>query len=111
MEGLGLMNDPVLVFCETFTGPKGRHCYCVDIEPEKCSNCLAEETLKHYRSLLARLEKAESNLLSDDLKERIEQTMTEHWDMKACDCLVCEVGRVLRCGPREKYLPHKKCEE
>lgn len=46
--------------------------------------------------------------LPDELREKIEQTMTYHWDMKSCECLVCEQGRLLGCAPREKYLPRNK---
>ena len=46
--------------------------------------------------------------LSDELRNKIEKTMTDHWDMKACECLVCEAGRVLGCGPREWHQPHKQ---
>lgn len=78
------MSDPVIVFCETFTGPKGRSCYCVDIEPEKCSNCLAEEALKHYLKVLARLENA---------MERAEKAEAQTATVRNATCLTC--GRAL----------------
>lgn len=47
-------------------------------------------------------------LCSDELRYKIEKTMTDHWDMKSCECLVCEAGRVLGCGPRDWHLSHKQ---
>ena len=45
-------------------------------------------------------------------EEIIEQIMTQHWDMAACNCWVCEEGRKLGLGPREIYLRNKKpCAE
>lgn len=44
--------------------------------------------------------------LTERLKEVIERTMTEHWDMAACRCDLCEAGRDAGCAPRECYLPH-----
>jgi hypothetical protein len=88
------MSDPVIVFCETFTGPKFRHCYCADIEPEKCSNCLAKEALGHYQGVLTRL---------DRLREIVERIMTQHWDLASCRCWICERGRAAGCHPREGY--------
>jgi len=40
-------------------------------------------------------------------KEIIERIMTQHWDMAACHCWVCEAGRALGCRPKEKYLSYK----
>ena len=37
-------------------------------------------------------------------EEIIEQIMTQHWDMAACRCWICEAGRKLDLRPREKYL-------
>ena len=40
-------------------------------------------------------------------EEIVERIMTEHWDMPACHCWVCEAGRKLRLHPQDRYLPHK----
>ena len=29
--------------------------------------------------------------------------MTQHWDMKACDCWVCKAGREIGLHPNEQY--------
>ncbi len=42
---------------------------------------------------------------AQDIVERI---MTEHWDMAACNCWVCQAGDILGLGARDKYLPHKE---
>lgn len=39
--------------------------------------------------------------------EIIERVMTSHWDMKACECWLCEEGRLLGCRPRGDYLHDK----
>ncbi len=36
--------------------------------------------------------------------EIVEQIMTQHWDMVACRCWVCESGREAGCRAREQYL-------
>lgn len=39
----------------------------------------------------------------------VEQIMTQHWDLKACECWVCKAGRDAGCRPRDQYLdwrPH-----
>ena len=36
-------------------------------------------------------------------QEIIEQIMTQHWDMAACRCWVCEAGRALGHRPNDKY--------
>jgi hypothetical protein len=41
-------------------------------------------------------------------RDIVERIMTQHWDMKACECWVCEDGRDAGCGPRERYLPHRQ---
>ena len=41
---------------------------------------------------------------SDEVVERI---MSWHWDMQACDCWVCHLGRRIGLRPREEYLPHR----
>lgn len=40
----------------------------------------------------------------EKMKEIIETIMTQHWDMFACPCWICEEGRKLKCHPRSKYL-------
>jgi len=68
-----------------------------------------EVAIKRARDALAGGSDQEScRTLSDELRNKIEKTMTDHWDMKACECLVCEAGRVLGCGPREWHQPHKQ---
>lgn len=42
-----------------------------------------------------------------NIREIIERIMTEHWDMKACECWICREGRKNGCGSQEKYLRHK----
>lgn len=37
----------------------------------------------------------------------VERIMTQHWDLKACDCWVCDEGREAGCRPRDRYLRHK----
>ena len=41
----------------------------------------------------------------------IERIMTQHWDMKACDCWICTEGRAAGCRPREIYLAYKHPEQ
>ena len=41
-----------------------------------------------------------------DAKEIIERIMTEHWDMAACHCWVCDAGRELGYGAKVEYLSH-----
>lgn len=40
-------------------------------------------------------------------KEIIERIMTEHWDMAACHCWICDAGRELGFAPQDEYLRHK----
>lgn len=42
-----------------------------------------------------------------DAKEIIERIMTQHWDMVACHCWICDAGRELGYETKEEYLPHK----
>ena len=39
-----------------------------------------------------------------DAKEIVERIMTQHWDMAACDCWICEAGRTAELHPRSDYL-------
>lgn len=39
--------------------------------------------------------------------EIIERIMTQHWDVKACQCWVCEEGRKAGLRPRDIYLDYK----
>lgn len=41
-------------------------------------------------------------------KEIVEQIMTQHWDMKSCDCWICTEGRKAGLRPRENHLKIKK---
>ena len=41
-----------------------------------------------------------------DAKEIIERIMTQHWDIAACHCWICEAGRILGCGAKKEYLSH-----
>lgn len=41
-------------------------------------------------------------------KEIVERIMTQHWDMVACDCWICEEGYKSKCGAKEEYLPYKE---
>lgn len=38
-------------------------------------------------------------------QEIVERILTQHWDMAACRCWICEAGREAGCRPREQYLP------
>ena len=38
-----------------------------------------------------------------DTREIVEIIMTQHWDMAACQCWVCEEGRKVGCRPRDCY--------
>ena len=38
----------------------------------------------------------------------VEIIMTQHWDMKSCDCWVCVEGRKAGCRPRWRYLDAKR---
>lgn len=40
-------------------------------------------------------------------REIIERIMTMHWDMRACECWICEAGRAAGCRPQEAYLLHR----
>ncbi len=37
----------------------------------------------------------------------VEQIMTQHWDMKSCECWVCVAGRKIGLRPREIHLRNK----
>jgi len=39
-----------------------------------------------------------------ELCEQVEREMTRHWDMAACPCLLCQLGRAIGCRPRRVYL-------
>lgn len=41
----------------------------------------------------------------------IETIMTQHWDMKACECWICQSGREAGCRPRDTYMMHKHPEK
>ena len=41
-----------------------------------------------------------------EAKEIIERIMTQHWDMAACKCWICEAGRALGYGAKEEYLSY-----
>ena len=43
-------------------------------------------------------------------KDIVEQIMTQHWDMKSCDCWVCVDGRKAGLRPRETHLKNKQPE-
>ncbi|KKL53659.1 hypothetical protein LCGC14_2273250 [marine sediment metagenome] len=36
----------------------------------------------------------------------VTQIMTQHWDLHACNCWVCEAGRRIGIGAQEDHLPH-----
>lgn len=36
----------------------------------------------------------------------IERIMTQHWDLAACHCWICDEGRLLGCRPRQLYLSY-----
>jgi hypothetical protein len=38
--------------------------------------------------------------------EIIERIMTQHWDIFACTCWICEAGRANGLGSRSEYLRH-----
>ena len=37
----------------------------------------------------------------------LERIMTQHWDMKACECWVCEEARVVGCRPTSEFLGYR----
>jgi len=37
-------------------------------------------------------------------KDIVEAIMTQHWDMAACPCWICEVGQSAGCRPKEHHL-------
>jgi hypothetical protein len=39
-------------------------------------------------------------------QEIIERIMSQHWDMTACRCWVCDAGRALGYGGHSEYLSH-----
>jgi len=45
-----------------------------------------------------------TNEREEKLEEIVERIMTQHWDMAACRCWVCQAGREAGCRPREEYL-------
>ena len=34
----------------------------------------------------------------------VERIMTQHWDMRACPCWICQAGNRIRCRPRESHM-------
>ena len=38
-----------------------------------------------------------------DAIEIVERIMTQHWDMAACQCWVCQEGHKADCRPRVEY--------
>jgi len=36
----------------------------------------------------------------------VTQIMTQHWDLHACNCWVCEAGRTIGIGPTKEHLSH-----
>jgi len=40
-------------------------------------------------------------------QEVIERIMTQHWDIAACHCWICEAGRELGYHAQDAYLLHK----
>jgi hypothetical protein len=34
----------------------------------------------------------------------VERIMTQHWDLAACQCWVCQSGREFGCRPRDAFL-------
>jgi len=44
-------------------------------------------------------------------KEIVERIMTQHWDMKACECWICREGYKAGCSPKDEYLPRKSKEK
>jgi len=39
-------------------------------------------------------------------KDIVEQIMTQHWDLIACHCWVCQAGRRTGIGPVKEHLQH-----
>ena len=46
-----------------------------------------------------------SEELTATAEDIVTQIMTQHWDLKACDCWVCEAGRRIGLGAVEEHLP------
>ena len=63
--------------------------------PPRCTNC---DTLR------ARADTAEAE--RETAHEMIERVMTDHWDMAACRCWFCRMGRDLGCRPRRNRRGH-----
>lgn len=40
----------------------------------------------------------------DALFDIVERIMTQHWDLAACPCWVCQSGREAGCRPRRVFL-------
>lgn len=47
----------------------------------------------------------------DGARAIVERIMTQHWDLAACLCWICEEGRALGYGPKDKHLAHKHPDE
>ena len=45
------------------------------------------------------------NNMPKTAQQIIETIMTQHWDLAACKCWICEAGRKLDFAPRIAYLP------
>lgn len=41
--------------------------------------------------------------IADELMEEVERIMTRHWDLAACQCLTCRLGRLIGFRPRARY--------
>lgn len=59
------------------------------------------------------LERRVSALTAENaaLRPIVERIMTQHWDMAACCCWVCNEGRAAGCRPRDQYLAFKHPDE
>ena len=54
-----------------------------------------------YERIQYRVKKLEAE--NEKVKEIVERIMTQHWDMAACRCWVCVLGREAGCRAREGY--------
>lgn len=73
-------------------------------------------TISDQSWLMAEFERltAEVNRLTAEnasLRPIVERIMTQHWDMAACCCWVCNEGRAAGCRPRDQYLAFKHPDE
>jgi hypothetical protein len=70
-----------------------------------CDRC-RDDALAQYRAELAPRPKPVEGSIDEllALRKIVETIQTQHWDLAACPCWVCEEGRAAGCKPRDIYL-------